>query len=267
MPRPLLIVMLSGCVGLDYFNESDSGGPFNPGPTGQDTGSSNLNRPEIQSFNVQETDTKVRMDFEVSDLDNDMFGGSIEVTIGQQSYSYDFPTEVVLDDGKTFLLYDKAMFTPQQQVKCTLRAVDSQGLSSSTSSANFTLSASTSDLSVPETGDTAADIYDIGPISPPVTVEGSIWGAGNLSGLYDADLDFISFSVPQTRTYILSLTWTPVSADYDLHLIDGTGTTLAYATGYNQPEVITYALNANTTYYFAVAAWDGSAGNWSVQIQ
>ena len=88
-----------------------------------------------------------------------------------------------------------------------------------------------------------------------------------MGGLYDADLDFVSFSVPQSRTYSLSLTWTPTSADYDLHLIDGTGLTLAYATGYNQPEIVTYALNANTTYYFTVAAWDGSAGNWSVQIQ
>ena len=91
--------------------------------------------------------------------------------------------------------------------------------------------------------------------------------AGNLGGLYDADLDFVSFSVPQSRTYSFSLTWTPTSADYDLHLIDGNGLTLAYATGYTQPEIITHALDANTTYYFTVAAWEGSAGNWSVQIQ
>ena len=263
MPRPLLVILLSGCVGLDYLNEFDTGTPVGPG--GQDTGASALNKPQVLSFSVEETDTKVRMNFEVTDIDNDMFGGSIEVTIGPRSYSYEFPTEVVLDGGETFLLYDKGDFTPQQQVNCTLRAVDSQGLSSSPSSTTFMLSAS--DLVVPETGDTAADIYDIGPISPPVTVQGSIWGAGNLGGLYDADLDFVSFSVPQSRTYSLSLTWTPTSADYDLHLIDGTGLTLAYATGYNQPEIVTYALNANTTYYFTVAAWDGSAGNWSVQIQ
>lgn len=263
MPRPLLVILLSGCVGLDYLNEFDTGTPVGPG--GQDSGNAQLSKPQIVSFSVEETETKVRMNFEVTDADNDMFGGSIEVSIGSQTYSYEFPSEVILDEGKTFLLYDKGDFTPQQQVNCTLRAIDSQGLSSGTSSASFMLASS--DLSVPETGDTASDIYDIGPISPPVTVEGSIWGAGNISGLYDADLDFVSFSVPQSRTYSFSLTWTPSSADYDLHLIDGNGTTLAYATGYTQPEIVTYALSANTTYYFAVAAWDGPAGNWSVQIQ
>ena len=268
MPRPLLLLLLTGCIGLDTFNETDSGNPFNPGPGNGDTGNSSFNQPQIESFNVEETDTKVRMDFQISDSDNDMFGGSVEIGIGQQSFSYVFPDEVILEQGATFLVFDKGLFTPQQQVKCTLRAIDSQGLSSSESSKMFTLSASSSgNVTVPETGDTASDIYDIGPITPPVTVEGSVWGAGNLGGLYDADLDFISFSVPQSRTYSLSLTWTPNSADYDLHLIDGTGVTLAYSTSYNQPEIITYALNANTTYYFAVAAWDGSAGNWAVQIQ
>jgi hypothetical protein len=219
----------------------------------------------VDSFSVSELENMVRMDFIISDADQDMEGGHLEISIGNRDLYYDFPDEVSHQGGQTFLLFEKSEFTPEQQVKCTLTAVDQRGLSSSTVSALFTLDSST--LQVPEVGDTAADIYDLGPIVPPVVIEGSIWGAGNLGGLYNADLDFMSFTLPQSRTYTFTLTWTPTSADYDLHLVEGTGRTLAYSTGYGQPEIITYGLNANTLYYLAVAAWDGGAGNWTLRIQ
>jgi len=263
--------LLTGCVGLEYFNPGDTGewtGP-GPGPDNSDTGSPDpdpvYNNPNIDSFSVKETDSKVRMDFVISDQDQDMEGGHLELAIGNRELRYEFPDEVSRNGGQTFLLFEKSEFTPEQQVKCTLTAVDLRGLSSATASALFTLTSYS--LQVPEVGDTAADIYALGAINPPVTLEGSIWGAGNLGGLYNADLDFMSFTLPTSKTYTLTLTWTPTSADYDLHLVESTGTTLAYATSYSQPEVITYGLTANTLYYVAVAAWDGSAGNWSLRIQ
>ena len=122
-------------------------------------------------------------------------------------------------------------------------------------------------IQVFENGDSSTDITGLGALTLPVDITGTIWGAGNSGGLYSADLDFISFSLPTTRTYTFTLTWTPTSADYDLHLIEENGTTLSYSTEYGQPEVITYRLNGNTLYYIAVAAWDGSAGNWTLKIQ
>ena len=272
MWRPLIILLFTGCVGLEYLNPEDTGNVPGPG-TGPGTGpsdsggsgNSQYNNPSVESFAISETESKVRMDFVVSDSDQDMNGGTIEVGIGNRQLNYAFPDEIMRESGDTFLLFSKSEFTPEQQVKCSLTATDSRGLSSSTVSQLFTLSSSS--LQVPENGDDASAIYALGMLSPPVEITGSIWGAGNLGGLYDADLDFVSFQVPQSRQYNLELTWTPTSADYDLHLIEGTGTTLAYSTTYSQPETINYALNANTDYFFTVAAWEGSAGNWTVRIQ
>jgi hypothetical protein len=262
----MIILVLPACVGLEYFNPDDTGEGLGPQPT--DTGQPNPGtgaKPIVDSFTVSETETKVRMDFAISDTDKDMLGGSVEVTIGNSTSSYNFPDDLLREGGLTFLLFDKGVFSSNQQTQCTLTAIDQSGLRSSPASALFTLSASS--LQVPENGDSASDITALGSLTPPVDITGSIWGAGNSGGLYSADLDFISFSLPTTRTYTFSLTWTPTSADYDLHLVEGTGTTLAYSTGYGQPEIITYSLNGNTLYYVAVAAWDGSAGNWNLNIQ
>jgi hypothetical protein len=266
MLRPMIILLLPACVGLEYFNSDDTGQGFEPQPS--DTGKPSPNtgeKPTVDSFSVSETETKVRMDFSISDVDKDMGGGSVEIKIGSTTSSYSFPDDLLRDGGATFLLFNKGAFSTNQQTQCTLTAIDQSGLRSSPATALFTLAASA--LQVPENGDSASDITDLGALTPPVDITGSIWGAGNSGGLYSADLDFISFSLPTTRTYTFTLTWTPTSADYDLHLVEGTGTVLAYSTGYGQPEVITYSLSGNTLYYIAVAAWDGSAGNWNLKIQ
>lgn len=264
MLRPLLILLLPDCIGLEYFNPDDTGEGLGPTDTGQPTPKPG-EKPVVDSFSISETETKVRMDFSISDVDKDMIGGSVEVKIGSTTSSFSFPDELMRDGGATFLLFDKGRFSADQQSQCSLSAIDNSGLRSEPATALFTLASSS--LQVPENGDSASDITDLGALSPPVDITGSIWGAGNSGGLYNADLDFISFTLPTTKTYTFTLTWTPTSADYDLHLVEGTGTTLAYSTGYGQPEVITYSLSGNTLYYVAVAAWDGGAGTWTLRIQ
>jgi hypothetical protein len=264
MLRPLIILLLPACVGLEYFNPGDTSEGPNPTDTGRPAPNPGEN-PVVDSFSVSETESKVRMDFSISDADKDMLGGSVEVKIGSATSSYSFPDDLMRDGGATFLLFDKGGFTANQQTQCTLSAIDKSGLRSEPANALFTLSSST--LQVPENGDSASDITDMGALVPPVNITGSMWGAGNSGGLYNADLDFMSFSLPTTKTYTFTLTWTPTSADYDLHLVEGTGTTLAYSTGNGQPEIITYSLSGNTLYYIAVAGWDGGAGTWTLKIQ
>jgi len=270
MLRPLIlffVLLLPACVGLDLFNPLEDTGN-GPGPGPNDSGGqyySEGEKPIVNNFRVSETETKVRMDFVISDPDKNMAGGSVEVKIGGSPTSFTFPDDLFTSNGNTFLLFDKSVFTANQQTACELTAIDNTGLRSTTASSLFTLAASS--LEVPENGDTAADITSLGALTPPVDISGSIWGAGNLGGLYNADLDFISFTLPTTKTYTFTLTWTPASADYDLHLIEGSGTTLAYSTSYGQPEVITYSLSANALYYIAVGAWDGGAGTWNLNIQ
>jgi hypothetical protein len=270
MPRPLILIVvliLPACFGLDLFNPLEDTGN-GPGPYSSDTSgpnNSNGEKPTVDNFTVSETETKVRMDFIISDPDKNMAGGSVEIEIDGNTTSYTFPDDLFTSNGNTFLLFEKSIFTANQQTQCELTAIDLTGLRSSPASSLFTLSSNS--LEVPENGDTAADITSLGPLNPPVAITGNIWGAGNLGGLYNADLDFISFTLPTTKTYTFTLTWTPASADYDLHLIEGNGTTLAYSTSYGQPEVITYSLSANALYYIAVGAWEGSSGTWTLNIQ
>ena len=122
---------------------------------------------------------------------------------------------------------------------------------------------------VDENGDTIDDVTDLGMLNPPVTITGTIWGSGN-DGIseYTADKDFVYFQVPYTGNFRFSLSWEPLSADYDLILYSGDGLLGAAQSSYNNPEVIgPQALTANTYYGFGVYAWDGGPGTWTIQIQ
>ena len=90
MRRPLLLLFLPACIGLEALNPSDTGsigpGPgTDSGPTNTDSGTTgNFSRPVVESFSIQETSDNVRMDFRLSDADNDMEGGKVEIDIGQR---------------------------------------------------------------------------------------------------------------------------------------------------------------------------------------
>ena len=135
------------------------------------------------------------------------------------------------------------------------------------SSTNFVLQVG--DILVDENRATVNDVTNLGMLNPPVTISGTIWGSGHdpYTAEYTADKDFVYFQVPYGN-FRFSLSWEPVTADYDLILYSETGILGMAQTSSDNPEIIgPQALTANTTYGFGVYAWDGGPGTWTLQVQ
>jgi hypothetical protein len=268
----LASVLLQGCnLGLDALNlETGDTDPFG-GDTEinrTDTGDPNSsgNKPTIDDFIVVETNDKVRFEFDVSDIDNDMLGGEITIVAGQQTVVYDYPTDVREDSSGEFVLWETSDFIPENQVTCRVIATDSTGLSSAPSTYSFTLS--TWSVTSNEVGDDPSQVDGLGLIQIPGEILGNAHSTGNNGSSYTGDFDVMKFTSPKSGPASFSLTWSASGADYDVMIADMTGAILAYSstpgTGY---ENFNYTLSSQTDYLLAVGAWSGPGGNWTIRIE
>jgi len=268
----LASVLLQGCnLGLDALNlETGDTDPFG-GDTEinrTDTGDPNSsgNKPTIDDFIVVETNDKVRFEFDVSDIDNDMLGGEITIVAGQQTVVYDYPTDVREDSSGEFVLWETSDFIPENQVNCRVIATDSTGLSSAPSTYTFTLS--TWSVTSNEVGDDPSQVDGLGLIQIPGEILGNAHSTGNNGSSYTGDFDVMKFTSPKSGPASFSLTWSASGADYDVMIADMTGAILAYSstpgTGY---ENFNYTLSSQTDYLLAVGAWSGPGGNWTIRIE
>ena len=268
----LASVLLQGCnLGLDALNlETGDTDPFG-GDTEinrTDTGDPNSsgNKPTIDDFIVVETNDKVRFEFDVSDIDNDMLGGEITIVAGQQTVVYDYPTDVREDSSGEFVLWETSDFIPENQVNCRVIATDSTGLSSAPSTYSFTLS--TWSVTSNEVGDDPSQVDGLGLIQIPGEILGNAHSTGNNGSSYTGDFDVMKFTSPKSGPASFSLTWSASGADYDVMIADMTGAILAYSstpgTGY---ENFNYTLSSQTDYLLAVGAWSGPGGNWTIRIE
>ena len=268
----LATVLLQGCnLGLDALNlETGDTDPFG-GDTEinrTDTGESNSsgNKPTVDDFVVVETTDKVRFEFDVSDIDNDMLGGEITIVAGQHTVVYDYPTDVREDSTGEFVLWETSDFIPENQVTCRVIATDSTGLSSAPSTYSFTLS--TWSVTSNEVGDDPLQVDGLGLIQIPGEILGNAHSTGNNGSSYTGDFDVMRFTSPKSGPTSFSLTWSASGADYDVMIADMTGAVLAYSsTPGTSYENFNYTLSSQTDYLLAVGAWSGPGGNWTIRIE
>lgn len=237
-----------------------------PKPDSDDTEPPADNTPVINAFAATEESTKVRFAFQVDDADNDLNGGSARVEIGGQVVDYAWPNDVKWTDGGTsFVLWDLDEFAPEDTVTARLIVEDSAGHESAPKTTQFTRSTYTKTVS--EGGDLLEDATGLGQITLPATITGDLYATGNDGSAFTGDIDFMKFSVDRTGPVDITLTWTEAAGDYDLYLLAEGPVTLQASATYDYPETVSHSLQRDTSYFVAVAGWDGPAGAWSIRIE
>ena len=228
------------------------------------------NAPQLSSLDLSErgSDETVQVTFEVFDLDNDLTGGLVSLTIGGAGYAFDIPAD--LDQysatGTSRCHVDGSRLEVGDTVSGTMYVADAAGNRSDTLSDSFTMAGYTATVS--EGGDESSDAAWLGTITLPAIIEGNLYRASNSGGSYTGDLDWTEFKLSSSQTVTFSLVWDAVGSDYDLHLLQGQNNLAgSVEEGGYQPEGFTRSLSANTTYSVVVAGWDGSPGGWTVTLE
>jgi hypothetical protein len=264
-------VLLLGCdIGLDALNVETGSGPLG-GDTEintTDTGGANSsgNNPTVDDFVVEETNDKVRFEFNVSDIDNDMVGGEVTLVVGQQTVLYNYPEDIREDNNSEFVLWETNQFTPENQVACRVIATDATGLSSSPVTYSFTMSVWS--ITSNEVGDEPSQVDGLGLIQIPGEILGNAHSTGNNGSAYAGDFDVMRFTSPKSGPASFGLTWSASGADYDLMIADMTGAVLANSsTNGTSFENFSYNLSSQTDYLLAVGAWSGPGGDWIIRIE
>jgi len=253
-----------GDGGGEDTDTTGEGGDDGGGPGGDTTGPPANNPPDVIWFEANDAANKIDFEFDVDDIDGDLTGGTITISVGSASESYTFPTEVQGSAGNYRISWDALDFERERSYSASIRAQDQAGHNSSALSDSFERGPWTS--SVPESGDTRADgITSIGAIELPAEVSGNIYSSG-ASNAY-GDQDWVKFQAPATGNMQVSLTWTDSSADYDLYLAEGGGAILESRTSTTFGESISYYLYEGEYYLFGVLAWEGGGSNWTVRIE
>jgi|GEM_PF-3189982 len=264
--------ILVGCnIGMDALNidtaETDPyGGDTEITPTDTGEPQSSGNNPTLDDFVVLETSDKVRFEFNISDVDNDMLGGELSLVVGQQTVTYRYPEDVRSDGSTEFILWETSSFTPETQVTCRAIATDATGLNSTPAVYNFTLSTWT--ITSNEVGDDPSQVDGLGLIQIPGEILGNTHSTGNNGSTYAGDFDVMKFTSPKSGPAAFSLTWSASGADYDLMIADMTGAVQAYSsTNGTAYENFVYTLSSQTDYLLAVGAWSGPGGDWTIRIE
>jgi len=129
-----------------------------------------------------------------------------------------------------------------------------------------------------DTEDDVADnaTFDVGRLTPPITICGELASVGNDGDKYTGDRDNTGFRVTTSGQHRFSLEW-DAKGDYDLYLYDDEqeGDTggerailpLEFASSGTYPEQFTAALQPGRDYVLVVIGWDGTASRWGVTIQ
>ena len=247
------------------LNEEDPGNTGNNGNNEDTSSNSSGNRPEIDHFEVEETTDKVRISFEVNDVDNDMRGGELMLTAGASTLYLDYPNDIREDNDGEFVLMEHSDFEREKQVTFRLTATDSTGLTSSTASTTFTLSAFS--VTANEVGDDVSDVDGLGKLQFPAEIHGNTHSASNSGGSYTGDIDVMKFTSSASGVHSFSLSWDASAGDYDLYLAEIDGTIIEYSSGSSHPEAFTAAISNSTDYLLMVGAWSGPPGDWTIRIE
>ncbi len=221
--------------------------------------------PSIDSFTATEETSSVRLAFTVTDPDDDMDGGWVNIEVGGASQNLRWPQDINLTSStQGWVGWSLGDFTPEMTETIRLTVEDATGRTD-TATTDFTRS--TPVYTATEVGDDLNDAVSLGEISVPAEIQGSIHSCGNAGGGYAADVDIVKFQVASSRRYQMELTWSDGGAsDLDLWLLSSTHAELAKSATVWYPEQLGYDLVSGTVYQLFVGCWTGNPVSWTVTI-
>ncbi len=118
-------------------------------------------------------------------------------------------------------------------------------------------------------GDGAESYTDVGVVCLPATFRGELETVGHDEDFaYTGDYDFVRFQVPTSDRFELELDWSPSNSDYDLYVYRANEVQLIAQPDDQlaQPERVEVSLNAGVYYYISVVGYDGTPGDWWVEV-
>lgn len=261
---------LAGDGGGDGGADGGGGGAGDGGADGGGGGGGGSSAPELSSVSVTEGSTRIEVAFQVTDDDDDVEGGSLDVTVGTTTTTYEIPRDISdwrpTGTSTQWLDIDDCERGSTQTYQ--VQVWDAAGNGSARLS--DTLALSGTGIPVAEVGDEITDISNVGSIGRESYLCGNIHRTGN-DGVnsYTGDIDIVQFRPASGGNLSFALSWDAANGDYDVHLYSTSWTPLASAagTGTTQPERFSYSVVSGTTYNLVIAAWSGSAGDYMLTVQ
>ncbi|MCK6507850.1 hypothetical protein L6R53_31535, partial [Myxococcota bacterium] len=264
---------LSGDAGADGGGGDGGGGDGGGGAGdggGGDGGGGGSSAPELSYLAVTEGTGRIEVAFQVEDLDGDVEGGALDITVGGSTTTYEIPRDIsdwrASGTSTQYLELDDCARGSAQSYQ--VQVWDAAGHGSARLSDSLSLSGTGFLLS--EVGDEITDVSNIGALPRDSYLCGNIHRTGN-DGVnsYTGDIDIVQFRPAAGGTTSFALTWDAANGDYDIHLYSTSWTPLAAAAefGTTQPERFSYTVGSGTSYYLVIAAWSGAAGDYVVTVQ
>ncbi len=225
--------------------------------------------PELYAFSLSEDSIThtIQGSFVADAADGNLYGGAAVLELDGDRYEIAIPSDLdsFSSGGTSTFSVSSNGLLPGDSITASLVVEDDQGLRSGRLNENLVLAGFNTALSEPD--DDYGSANDVGRVEAPGYLVGNISRASNDGVAYTGDMDFLAFRLPTAARVTFTLTWDAAAADYDLRLGDRSQwLDTAITDGTTQPEVITYNLQANTTYYLAIAGWSGPSGDYEVTL-
>ncbi|MEL6344012.1 MAG: hypothetical protein AAFV53_12910 [Myxococcota bacterium] len=220
--------------------------------------------PVLESMTVSDNAGILTIEFVADDLDGDLDGGVVQMTIDGVAYRLNIPgdLDVWAPGGTSSVGLDFGMCVLPTQFDVSMSVEDTTALRSDslTTSHNPVRSGLVVDSTSYDAG--MSTIYDIGALTGPVTVCGYLGSSDEYT-----EQDFVGFTVSTGGSRDFSLTW-DTGDDIDLYLLDyETNTELTQSFNDNAtPEFFSYALTSGREYYLSIAGWEADGSNWMLTI-
>jgi len=211
---------------------------------------------------------QVQVDFVAADADEDLIGGYFILDVDGTALHYDIAADLdSFSDGGTSVAYFDPGLSACESDSLSLsgHVEDASGLTSSDRSATVSATGDGSWLS--ETGDDSGASNNLGVISSSSDICGNLY---SVVYQYGGDEDWIYFEMGAGGSWVFELTWDASSSDYDMYLFDGSSGQLlnsAITESYTPRETLTQTLTAGRDYYLAITAWEGSPGDYVLEIR
>jgi hypothetical protein len=234
----------------------DTAGGHDSAPP-EDTDAVDPDAPVIRAFSVVEDGDLLRITFEYLDDQDDLEGGSAQITIDGLAVTYAYPDYFEVDDDRASLYLDADIYERDVTYEASLVLTDAAGHRSAAAATSFRRPPWTA--SVSEVGDEDFSGTSVGRVELPAEISGEVYGTG--------DSDWVIFQVPEDGDYRLHLTWDNATDDNDLALYNSEQALMASATSTTPDEIIDAALLDATSYYVQVLCYSGSAGGWTLRIE